>query len=169
MEVNLRMSEIVTTELMHEIGRRAIRLADTLSWKKAGERWLHGVVLGLLEAKIGHMQIEVQVGNSKSRVDFRHGGSNQAVIELAVRHHGPELYGPMNSSELRKLCKFTQSKAKRRVLLLLDPSHLPPIEKSALQKSYNTVSSGRGRFSRKTVTIVYVHADTEYSFQWRPL
>jgi hypothetical protein len=165
------MSETVTTELLHEIGRKAIKLTDTLSWKKSQERSLHLVVLGLLEAKIGYMKSEFQVGKSRrTRIDFRHGGTNPALIELAVRsiEHGNELYGPMNESELRKLCKITSTKAKRRLLLLLDPSRLPPIEKNAMRKSYASVSSGRGKFPREPVTIVYVHPALEYSFQWRP-
>lgn len=167
------MSETATTKLILDVGRKAIRLADTLSWKKTGERWLHGVVLGLFEAKLGGMQSEYPVETSSAKtkpkcVDFRHGGSNPAVIELVVRVHGSELYGSQNASELRKLCKIPFSKARRRILLLLDPSRLESIGKSSLKSSYEQIGSGRGKFTRETVTIVYVHPDREYSFKWNP-
>jgi hypothetical protein len=76
--------------------------------------------------------------------------------------------GSQNVSELRKLCKIPFSKARRRVLLLLDPSRLEPIEKRKLKASYDQVGSGRGNFTRETVTIVYVHPQLEYSFRWNP-
>jgi hypothetical protein len=168
------MSETATSELFKDVGRKAIRLSETLPWKKAGERWLHGVVLGLFEAKIGHMDSEFAVEDSlkvKTKpkcIDFRHGGNNPVVIELVVRLHGPELYGGPNESELKKLCRIPYSKARRRILLLLDASGFVPIQKNSLKRSYNKIGSGRGNFTRETVTVIYVHPKLEYSFRWNP-
>ncbi len=167
------MSETATSELFKDIGRKAVKLAEALTWKKAGERWLHGVVLGLFEAKIGYMASEFPVENSSKVtkpkcIDFRHGGNNPVVIELVVRLHGSEVYGSQNRSELRKLCRIPYSKARRRILLLLDASGLDPIQKNSLKRSYQEIGSGRGKFTRETVTVIYVHPDIEYAFRWNP-
>jgi hypothetical protein len=168
------MTKNVTTDLVLDLGRKAVKLADRLTWKKTGERWLHGVVLGLFEAKLGRMQSEYPVETfgavTKPKcIDLRYGGGNPAVIELVVRVNGNELYGSQNKSELWKLCKIPFSKARRRILLLLDPSHLGQIEKSSMKSTYDEIRTGRGRFTRETVTVVYVNPDEEYSFKWRPL
>jgi hypothetical protein len=167
------MSESVTNKDIFHVGRKALSSVEPLSRKKKGERWLHAVVLGLSEERLGGMQIEYPVGTSSAitkpkSLDFRHGGSNPAVIELVVRVHGNELYGSQNVGELMKLCKISSTKARRRILLLLDPSGQEPIEKSSLKASYEQIRSGRGNFPRETVAIAYVHPRSEYLFEWSP-
>jgi hypothetical protein len=104
-----------------------------------------------------------------SRVDFRLGGTNPTLLELAVRPPNgiQELMGPQNKKELRKLSKFSQTKAKRRILLLLDLRETP-IHKAKLKESYATVHAGPGNKSRHAVTVIYVQANTDYSFSWDP-
>src|SRR5208283_4714095 len=111
----------LTHTLLKDVSLKAINLTNSFTWKKTQERWLHGVVLGLLEQAIGGMEIEYPVVDSKKRIDFRHGGNNPDVIEMAVNIYGNELYGSSNISELTKLCRIPYSKARRRTLLLLDP------------------------------------------------
>jgi len=162
------MPKSLTHEILKEVGRKAVRLANTLSWKKTKERWLHGVVLGLLEASIGDMQSEFLFDSSIKRIDFRHGSSNPDVIELVVRVNGGELYGSQNISELKKLCKIPYSRARRRILLLLDASYLSSIRKRDLKRTYSNLTAGKGRFTRNQVTVMYIHPETEYSFRWSP-
>jgi hypothetical protein len=116
-------------------------------------------------------QVHVHFVNKShpSRVDFRLGGSNPTLLELAVRPPGgfQELMGPQNKKELRKLSKFPQTKAKRRILLLLDLRETP-LHKVNLKASYASVHAGPGKKGRHAVTVVYVHARTDYWFSWDP-
>jgi hypothetical protein len=104
-----------------------------------------------------------------SRIDYRLGGSNPTLLELAVRPPGgaQELMGPQNKKELRKLSKFSQTTAKRRILLLLD-LRKKPIHKVNLKESYATVHAGPGKKGRHAVTVIYVHENADYYFPWDP-
>jgi hypothetical protein len=163
----------LTIDILKETGRKALHLTKSLSENKTKESWLHGVVLGLLEASIGNMQSEFQVKvpsattKKPKRIDFRHGSNNPDVIELVVNARGHEFYGSQNKSELQKLCRIPYSKARRRILLVLDPSRREPMHKNTLRMSYLGVGTGRGKFERHTVTIVYVHPKKDYSFKWK--
>jgi hypothetical protein len=103
------------------------------------------------------------------RIDYRYGGSNPAVIEFAVRPAtgGPQLYGSQNRSELRKLTRVPQSKARRRYLLLLD-LYRSAIDSLALKPTYDLVHAGQGRFQRHSVRVIYVSSSLQYNFLWRP-
>lgn len=104
-----------------------------------------------------------------SRIDYRIGGPNPTLLEFAARPPDgiQELMGPQNLKELRKLSKFPQTKAKRRILLLLDLKKTP-IPKSRLKASYDTLNAGPGKKGRNAVTVVYTHVSTDYSFTWSP-
>ena len=116
-------------------------------------------------------QAHVRFSNRKnpSRIDYRLGGSNPTLLELAVRppNGTQELMGRQNTKELRKLSKFSQTTAKRRILLLLDLKAIP-IQKLRLKSSYKTVHAGPGKKHRSAVTVVYVHAKSHYNFSWKP-
>ena len=77
-----------------------------------------------MERDVGNMQSEYRV--SDGRIDFRHGGNNPDCVELVVRRHGNEHYGGQNHSELWKLCRIPFERARKRILLILDASGLPP-------------------------------------------
>jgi hypothetical protein len=112
------------------------------------------------------MQSEYKVPNG--RIDFRHGGNNPDLIELVVRRHGNEQYPNMNVGELAKLCRVPFSKARKRILLILDPSGAKPIQKWRLKEIYRRRNAGRGRFSRNTIRVMYFHPNEEYQFYWSP-
>lgn len=125
-----------------------------------------------LSARHGAMtrQVPVQLGVAKpKRIDFRHGGTNPVVIEFVVRSASGlgTIYGSQNRSELRKLSRIPQSQAKLRALLLMDVSP-SPLEKPVLKSTYDGVTLGKGNFTRMAVTVIYVHADREYRFNWKP-
>ena len=132
------------------------------------ERWLHGVLLGSLQARVGNMQSEYSVGGG--RIDLRHGGSNPSVVELVVRYHGVEEAPSANRSELLKLCKVKGTQARTRYLLILDVSGGRPVRRKFLERSYGNHIAGRGRFERQPVRVVYVHPDRrhDFDFVWRP-
>lgn len=104
-----------------------------------------------------------------ARIDFRVGGSNPVLIEFAVRppHGMGELYGSQNRSELHKLCRFSNTQAKLRALLLIDLAPTP-LAQRALEATYDAVHAGPGRFTRYSVKVIYVHAHTTYAFKWSP-
>lgn len=103
------------------------------------------------------------------RIDFRIRGTNPVLIEFAVRPAigGSQLYGSQNKTELWKLCRFSNTQAKLRALLLID-LYEDSISKEALKKTYNEIHAGRGRFERNPVQIIYAHASKAYSFRWNP-
>lgn len=124
-----------------------------------------------LEARFERMrrQIPIQVGASQKRIDFRHGGTNPVAIEFAVRppNGGGQLYGSQNASELRKLSRLPQTKAKLRALLLMD-LHATPHARQNLESTYDQVVLGPGNYVRKPVSVIYVHRNRHYQFVWRP-
>lgn len=152
-------------KLLDKTGRKALLLADnSLSWRKRKESYLDGVLLGLLEGTVGKMKYQYNVKGG--RIDFRHGGTNPAFVELVVIKHGVEPYAKSNASELWKLTRIKHAKARRRVLLILDASGRKPKTKRNLKRSYNKIGYGRGRGIREKITIMYVHPDKESSFKF---
>lgn len=135
------------------------------------ERKIDPVLFGFLEAKFGGISRQHQVpmcgGSHPKRIDYRQGGNNPVVIELAVRprQRANTLYGSHNRSELRKLCRV--SSACLRVLLLLDLSD-NATARTSLQATYDEQTSGPGNFQRNSVRVIYVHRQSSYHFVWKP-
>lgn len=153
-----------------------IELRSDYSNPPKTERGLDPIFYGYLRGTYQKVRVSRQMqmtfsGASRpSRIDYRVGGTNPTVLELAVRPEDgkQQLNGPQNHHELLKLSKVVPSKAKRRVLLLVDLKK-KPIQKYSLKKSYDKLHAGRGRKPRHSVTIIYVHAKHQYSFLWKPL
>jgi len=115
----------------------------------------------------------VKIGTSKWSIDFRFGdrphGKNPCVLELAVRNSegGQQLQATQNKNELKKLSRYPASKAQTRVLLLLDLGH-SPIARRSLQSGYDKLKHlGAGKFQRLSVSVLYVHRQSNYRFIWR--
>jgi hypothetical protein len=149
-------------------GHDTLRMAQKVGASHQTERWLHGVLLGALQARVGDMTSEYQVGGG--RIDFRHGGSNPSVVELVVRYHMVEEAPSSNRTELSKLCKVRSTQARTRYLLILDVSEGQPVKKRNLQRSYGKYNAGRGRFERQPIRIVYLHPESrhDFDFVWTP-
>jgi len=121
-------------------------------------------------AKVARQHRLYLYGSSKpNRIDFRIGGSNPVVLELAPRSPsgGGSLSGSQNVKELRKLCRVKPTQAKLRALLLLDLAD-HPIKKAALRNTYVDVHAGPGKFKRSSVRVIYVHRKSSFSFSWKP-
>lgn len=103
------------------------------------------------------------------RIDFRIGGSNPIVLEFAVRstNGGGSLGGGPNVDELRKLCRVTGKRARLRALLLLDLAD-HPLSQDKLEKTYEHLHAGRGKFKRSSVRVIYVHREDQFDFSWSP-
>jgi len=130
---------------------------------------LYAYLRGHFSSVARQHHVRVNGGNRPKRIDFRVGGSNPVVLELAVRPPtgGGHLLGGQNVSELRKLCKVSTRQAKLRALLLIDlySSHYT---KERLKESYDPVHAGPGKFERYPVRVVYVHMQNRFSFSWSP-
>ena len=159
-----------------EAARAVVELRRHYSNPPKTERGLDPILFGYLRGaypKVSvtrQMQITFSSSMRPSRIDFRVGGTNPTVLEFAVRPADgqQQLNGPQNHQELLKLSKVVPSKAKRRILLLLDLKKTP-VQKRALKLAYDKLNAGRGRKARHPVTVVYVHTASQYSFCWRPL
>lgn len=128
------------------------------------------LLYGALQGEFGKFtrQYKVKIGTStrSKRVDFRQGGSRPVGIEFAVRTQGRnEIYGSQNRSEINKLTRLKKSRWSTRILLLLDLAK-KPLSESALRATYAVVKSGKGRFIRHPVSVVYVHKESSFRFIW---
>lgn len=139
------------------------------------ERGLDPIFYGYITAAhprvVVSRQLHIKFHGAKkpSRIDFRIGGTNPTVLELAIRpiDGQQQLCGPQNRDELLKLSKVSLSKAKRRILLLVDLKVAPTV-KSKLKATYDPLHAGPGKKTRRVVTVVYVHEKLQYSFTWQP-
>ena len=141
--------------------------------KTAREMKIDKALMAELNARYGSVtrQHRMEFSNSErpSRIDYRIGGTNPVLLELAVRpaDGSCQLYGSQNKPELFKLTRFPQSQAKLRALLLMD-FKTDPIPAVRLQQTYDAINAGRGNFERNAVRVVYVHDATQYNFIWQP-
>jgi hypothetical protein len=163
-------SGTITIGKLIRAGQALTEIGEKLTGKKSQERWLHGVLLGYLEAKYGRMSSEwgVEHGSWSGRIDLRRGGPNPDLIEFVVRWHGVEEGPDQNSSELRKLCRVPWEQARHRYLLIVDLAGGPPLSRERLKKRYDRWHAGPGRFERQSIRVVYVHPKIAYHFPWNP-
>ena len=152
-----------------------IRLRKHYTNPPKTERGLDPIFFGYITAAHPKVTVTRQShvtfhGTTKpSRIDFRLGGTNPTYLELAVcpADGQQQLCGPQNHDELLKLSKIIPSKGKRRILLLVDLKK-NPMTKAKLKDTYDPLHAGPGKKARHPVTVVYVHATTEFSFTWQP-
>jgi hypothetical protein len=154
-----------------DLGETVREMAQAYSIKRKGEFFYDALLFGLLRARYPNasrqLKLRMRPGQARAqRIDFRLGGTNPTVIELA---HGSRRMGlgpSSNRSELQKLCR--QRKARTRFLLLSDTSDkLPAVNKEDLQSRYKAWNPGRGRFDRLTVQVIYARRDHSFVFPWK--
>lgn len=131
------------------------------------------ILYAFLKGRFGSVtrqhHVPVYGSNKPKRIDFRVGGPNPSVMELAVRSpvgSGSLLGGP-NTSELRKLSKVSETRARNRILLLID-LYAGHYTKEALKSSYDHIHAGPGKFKRCPVRVVYGHMNNRFNFSWSP-
>ena len=125
----------LTLEDVSILGSALIEIADLYPLTYRTERDFFPLVLAYLHGRVP--SVKTEVGATAGKIDFRIGGSNPAVLELAVAPRAlsdpdhasqkfpghqatTQLYASQNRTELRKLKGIPQTKAKNRYLLLLD-------------------------------------------------
>jgi len=149
------------------LGSALIEIADLYPFAYRTERDFFPLVLAYLHGRVP--SVKAEVGVTAGRIDFRIGGPNPALLELAVAPRAlsdpdhPEqtfpghqattqLYASQNKKELRKLKDVSQTRAKNRYLLLLDMRGVHDF--SALKTGYEAVLP---RFNGGSVVrVVYV-------------
>ncbi len=165
------MPQTLNLDRITKAGHLTFNIIKTLPDRRIKERWIHGVVLGILEAKVGNMQYEHIVDDG--RIDIRHGSSNPDVIEfvLVKGEHGNQWQASQNKTELRKLSRTSDRYAKRRILFILHPFG-PATSEERMNENYSEYREGnrerRGYFGENSVRVVYVHPRSEYNFKWTP-
>jgi hypothetical protein len=160
-------------EEITEAGTEILKVLSDYHRAPHREMLIDPVLFAYLRGRFGAVERQHHVsvyGSTKpKRIDFRIGGSNPVVLELAVRPPtgGGHLLGKPNTSELRKLCKVSTTQAKLRALLLIDlySSHYT---KDTLTESYGSIHAGPGKFERNPVRVVYIHSSNKFSFGWSP-
>jgi hypothetical protein len=164
----------VNQRSLQDLAKEVVALVDDYHGGPKREMLIDPALYALLRARTGQKvsrQYHAHLPQAKRppRIDFRVGGPNPVLIEVAVRPPGgrSELYGSQNKAELRKLTRFPNQRAKLRALLLIDLKK-QPIEKADLKATYAKVSAGPGKFNRSSVRVIYVHASQSYSFRWAP-
>src|ERR1039457_7212382 len=109
------MPQTLSVRTLEQTARLTFNIIRTLPDRRINERWIHGIVLGILEAKVGSMQYEHEVAGG--RIDIRHGTNNPDVVELVLIKAGNEWHAGQNKTELRKLSKTPYAQGRRRYLL----------------------------------------------------
>lgn len=167
MERNVNIADI------EDIGAEILKLRDAYHNPPKGERAVDVLLWGYLCGRGYHVKRQHNVhlhGSTKPhRIDFRFGGTNPIVLELAVRPvgGGSHLSGPNNQTELNKLCRVSRKEARLRALLLIDLAEGHWL-REALKATYDPLNAGAGKFDRCAVRVIYVHRHNRFNFGWSP-
>lgn len=158
---------------VQKVGAEVLKLLSQYHNPPHKELLLDAILLAYLSGRYSNVArqhyVSVYGSSHPRRIDFRFGGTNPVMLELAVRSPagGGSLYGSQNYSELNKLCRVSHSQARLRVLLLLDLASRP-LSKKSLKDTYDPLHAGPGKFKRSSVRVIYVHRDVSFHFLWSP-
>lgn len=164
-------SKKLTIDDLTEIGERVVDLAKSYKIKRKSEFFYDALLCGYLAASYPSVSRQMRIYRRHQahplRIDFRVGGTNPTVLELAVRYaNGAGLFAQANTDELQKLTRL--KKPKTRFLLLLDPTTCMPLSRESLEEEYERVNRGPGRFQAQPVRVVYARAGHSFNFGWSP-
>lgn len=164
------------TRDLYDCGKKIVALSDRMRRRQNGkaptERKLLGPVYGLLLGHFGKIDKEVHVSSAAwkkvKRIDFQRFGPNAVDIEFAVRTNAKLGAKPFANANRAELLKLTRRKSSQRYLLLVDISDGGALTKSDLQKRFHAIHSGKGKFRRRNVRVVYIHRNDQFAFTWNP-
>lgn len=158
-------SKFLNTDDVKDLGSALVSLADSYPLTLRTERDFFPLIEAYLHGRVPVLQAESN--RSGGRVDFRVGGNNPSLLELAVapralqdpndpsvtfpgNKYKSQLYAVANKPELKKLAKEKAAKARYLLLLDLRGEH----DNLMLQAGYKKlVPKGR---NHAPVTVVYV-------------
>lgn len=158
----------LTIDLAKKLGRMLLEISDKYPLFFRTETDFYPLVFAYFH--LDFPGIRAEFAHQLGRIDFKFGGTtNPGYLELAVapralgdlerpRKAPPktELYATKNSTELKKLSALPQSKAKQRVLLLVD-LRKDPHDIESLTEQY--LAEGKKLDIENTVNVIYVHRD----------
>ncbi|MBI5066937.1 MAG: hypothetical protein HZB56_01770 [Deltaproteobacteria bacterium] len=167
-------ARLCATSDVVDLGKALIAVADEYPTQFLTERDFFSLARAYLHGRFPGVSAEHRV--KEGAIDFRLGGTNPSVLELAVapraladachkqqRFPGhisaTQLYASQNRSELRKLARVAQAKARKRYLLLLD---LRGLDHQDLKAGYLKWSARRRGGS--PIRVVHVRRDSERHF-----
>ncbi len=151
---------------VEDLGQLLVRMADAYPLQYRTERDFLPLVRVFLEGRVP--SVVPEVGSSNKKVDFRIGGTNPAVLELAVapralidpnwpglkfagHTQSTQLYASQNKTELNKLGSVPKTRARNRYLLLLDLGRGLDLKK--LKKGYVAACPKNGKC--EPIRVVY--------------
>lgn len=161
--------QCLNRSMVEDLSHVLIKVADQYPLQYLTERDFYPLVLAYLSGRVPKLKTEVLKEGSK--VDFRVGGTNPAVLELAVRPRviqdayctelevrghkigGRQHFASQNVTELEKLSGYPQSQAKFRYLLLIDFQKGDSLDD--LESKYNEVADQIGSARLGPITVVY--------------
>jgi hypothetical protein len=166
-----------TTSDVEELGAALIDIANRYPTRFLTERDFYPLVVAYLHGLFPRVKVEHKVRSGA--IDFRLGGMNPSVIELAVapralrdanapdlifpgHDSATQLYATQNRRELNKLSEVPQSKAKMRYLLLVD---FCAFDQDDMKDKYEREASNLGM--RNPVYIVHVSRSATNSYTLR--
>jgi hypothetical protein len=167
----------LTKEIVKSLGVFLVELADKYPLTFLTERDFYPAVIAYLYQLVPGVTTESVV--DKGKVDFRTGGPNPGLLELAVAprmlqdHDDPtlpfpghgeatQLYAVQNEPELAKLTAVPQAEARNRYLLLLDIQKKHDFDKLKSQYLKQLPIDGGG----SAVQVCYVkRGDSPKTFQ----
>lgn len=163
---------MTSLKLILESAQEVIDLLGHYPYWPSDEREVDKILYAYLSGRFGNASRQWSVnlsGGTRGRIDFRTGGPNPLVAELAVRtSQGGNLSVGANRSELSKLSRVPSTEARVRVLLLLDLT-VTPLNYTRLKQGYADHWLGRGRFVRQPVSVVYAcRSQPPQRFIWSP-
>lgn len=166
------MGTHLTLEGLNAIAADLVSILGEYPYIAGGEaaldRFVYAYLRGRFSSAASRQWPALPVRGRAGRIDFRVGGNNPVVFELAVRTPETGNLGVgSNKPELRKLSRVPQAKARVRALLLLDLKN-EPVNFEMLRERYQAYHLGKGKFDREPVSVVYAHATTQHRFIWSP-
>jgi hypothetical protein len=122
-----------------------------------GELHVDRILYGYLQAAYGYVrrQYAVEVDGQLMRIDFYRGTRQATAIELAVRRAGAgesALLPKANAPEIRKLRRLPPSRARTRVLLLMDFG-AKQIAEPTLRSAYSDLARDP---AERAIEVIYV-------------
>jgi hypothetical protein len=161
----------LTLDLAWRLGRMLVAISDKYPVVFRTEIDFYPLVLSFFHVEFP--TIEAEFKEQSGYIDFKFGGTtNPAYLELAVAPRAlgdledpgakapakTQLYAKQNRTELEKLSTIPQTRAKQRVLLLVDLRR-DPHDLESLSKLY--LEEGTDVDIGHTVNVLYVHRDVE--------
>lgn len=170
-------TKLVTTSDVVELGLALIGVGDLYPTRYLTERDFYPLVHAYFR---GRVPAKSEWPTESGPVDFRFGGTNQALLELAVaprwlrdgsftdlefpgHRKATQLHPSQNRRELKKLLMTGQGQAKKRYLLLID--FMDAHQEVNLRRGYEKEAGGQAGV--RPVRIVYVSRVKQFSFPVR--